>query len=72
MTSPERLSPAYTDLKSAKARADQAHTLITGLAAAAKLNLAIRARISAIAEQGRDELGPIRTARPRQSRPNPS
>jgi len=55
-------SPAYSNLKSAKAKADKAHTLAPDLAATAQLNQEIRGRISAIAELGRGELGAYRTA----------
>jgi hypothetical protein len=49
-------APSYSDLKSAKAQSDLAHPLITSMAAATKLDFAIRARLNAITQKGRDEL----------------
>jgi hypothetical protein len=55
-------SPAYSALKTAKAKADQAHTLVSDLASFTKLQAEIRARLATIAGQGSNELESYRTA----------
>jgi hypothetical protein len=55
-------APAYSALKTAKAKADQAHALATDLASFTKLQAEIRIRLASIAGQGRGELEAYRAA----------
>jgi hypothetical protein len=55
-------TPLYSDLKAAKGKADQAHSLAPDLASNTKLEGEIRDRLAAIATQGRGELDAYRAA----------
>jgi len=55
-------SPLYSDLKTAKAKADKAHALASDLASNKKFEGEIRDRLGAIAGQGRGELDAYRAA----------
>jgi len=55
-------SPLYSELKTAKGKANQAHALAPDLASNKKFEGEIRTRLAAIAEQGRTELDAYRTA----------
>jgi hypothetical protein len=54
--------PVYSELKSAKAKADKAHSLAADLPAYQQLDREIRERLGAITEQGRGELDAYRAA----------
>ncbi|MFZ1083759.1 MAG: hypothetical protein WAN35_02195 [Terracidiphilus sp.] len=54
--------PVYSELKTAKAKADKAHTLASDLPAYVQLDKDIRERLGAITEQGRGELDAYRAA----------
>jgi len=57
-------SPSYSDLKTAKSQADQAHALVpgAGLPAVVKLDGEIRRRLTAITDTGRGELNAYHAA----------
>jgi hypothetical protein len=55
-------SPSYTDLKDAKAQADQAKSAYPGFDQTAKLQAEIRGELTAIAKNGRSELDAYRVA----------
>ena len=55
-------APLYSQLKTAKTKADQAHALASDLPACTKLEGEIRDRLAAIAGQGRSELDAYRAA----------
>jgi hypothetical protein len=55
-------APLYSELKTAKGKADKAHSLASDLAACKKLEGEIRDRLGAIAAQGRGELEAYRAA----------
>jgi len=61
-TSVAAASPTYSDLKTARAKADKAHSLAPELASYIQLDKEIRGRLAAIAEQGRGELDEYRAA----------
>jgi hypothetical protein len=54
--------PLYSELKTAKAKADKAHSLAPDLPACVQLEKDIRDRLGAITEQGRGELDAYRAA----------
>jgi hypothetical protein len=55
-------TPSYSDLKDAKAQADQAHAILPHLASYEKLEEEIRSKLSVLAEKGRDELNSYHAA----------